>query len=140
MSHIQSTVDAISALSGAEQVTFARAFRDSFQWNEDEQESPPDPHFVSRQNGHPLESLLPLGILLNRETAYDYLTNDLHFSIGRAAFDKRLKGNAFLEKVGRRIVTISRRNLFTMAEIRCFFGYNSRVDLPDTLKKILRQG
>ena len=138
MSHVQSTVDAILALPDGERITFARAFRDSFMWNEDEQESPPDPHFVSRQNGHPLESLLPLGVLLDRAAAYTYLTRDLHFQIGKAAFDKRLRGKEFLERVGRRIVTVSRRNLFTMAEVRCFFGYNSRVELPDKLKKVLR--
>jgi hypothetical protein len=138
MSQLANVVKNILALSINEQVQFARAFRDSFLWDSDDDLVPNSASYVAHQSRQPMIALHSIGVILDRDTAYAYLSQDLHAPLGRAAFNKKLTNTNFVRESHRSAERLARRHVFTYAEIRMFFAFRAPVEIPDEIRNLAR--
>jgi hypothetical protein len=120
-----------------EQRRFARALRASFIWSDDEQGTPIHPDDVSANQGLPLTALMSARIVLGRRLIFRY-TSDLTLGIPEAAMNAQLTAGQYRHRMGREIATVGNTHVLCYSEVSTFFGYRSELEVPASLRELLK--
>lgn len=132
MAYLDQVAASILVLPRAERNRYIDALRQSLLWDHERNRLPVSPPELEGLTGLPISVLFPIGILVGKQAALEFL-NERGFRLSKPQVNRKLGKAKFFDALQREPCVDGNINLYTLGEVLCAMNYRRKVPLPENL-------